>query len=79
MEDRIDPSVGFVITAKPGDRVSRGDVLATVQALDESGLRDGVRTLSDAIRIEDGEPSPLPLISHRITADGIERWEKPAA
>jgi pyrimidine-nucleoside phosphorylase len=78
MEDRIDPSVGFTITAKPGDRVERGDVLAVVHALDEPGIRDGRRALADAIRIGDAEADALPLVSDKITADGVERWTRPA-
>jgi len=79
MEDKIDPSVGFVITAKPGDRVRRGQTLATIHALDEAGTREGKRALSDAIRIGDEKAEPLPLISVRINAEGTTRWESPGA
>ena len=78
MEDRIDPSVGFVITAKPGDRVERGQTIATIHALDDAGVLDGRRALSEAITIGEGTPDPLPLVSHRITADGVGRWARPA-
>jgi pyrimidine-nucleoside phosphorylase len=77
MEDVIDPSVGFVITAKPGDEVRRGDRLATVHALDEAGALQGMRALADAIRVGDGKADALPLVSHRITADGVTRWSSP--
>jgi pyrimidine-nucleoside phosphorylase len=77
MEDRIDPSVGFVITAKPGDRVSRGDVLATIHAIDEAGIREGKRVLSDAISIGDGDARSLPLVSHRISSEGMAVWTSP--
>jgi pyrimidine-nucleoside phosphorylase len=77
MEDRIDPSVGFVITAKPGDRVSRGDVLATIHAIDEAGIREGKRVLSDAISIGNGDARSLPLVSHRISSEGMAVWTSP--
>lgn len=72
MEDKVDPSVGFVITTKPGVRVIKGDALATIHARSESDLRLGESILAKAIVIGDGKPSPLPLVSHRVTAEGIE-------
>ena len=72
MEDSIDPSVGFVITAKPGIRVSKGDALATIHARTEDDLRLGESILAKAIVIGEGKARPLPLVSHRITSDGIE-------
>ena len=77
MDDKIDPSVGFVITAKPGDTVTRGQSLATIHALDEKGIREGKRALDDAIRFRDEAAASLPLISVKITSDGTARWERP--
>ena len=77
MEDRIDPSVGFVITAKPGDRVRRGQILATIHALDEAGIREGKRALSDAISIGEAKVAALPLVSVKITSEGVRKWESP--
>ena len=77
MEDRIDPSVGFVITAKPGDRVRRGQILATIHALDEAGIREGKRALTEAITIGEAKAPPLPLVSVKITGDGTKKWESP--
>jgi pyrimidine-nucleoside phosphorylase len=72
MEDKVDPSVGFVITAKPGERVKKGQLLATIHARSEEDLRKGKAVLEQAIVISDSAPAPLPLVSHRITAGGIE-------
>lgn len=77
MEDEIDAGVGFVIHAKPGARVSRGEPLATVHARDDAGIRQGLAVLSEAITIADEPVTPLPLISTRISADGTERWRRP--
>jgi len=73
MEDPIDPSVGFVITARPGDAVRAGEPLATIHARDDAGLAKGRRALDQAIRIADEltEP-PLPLVSHRVSIGGVE-------
>jgi thymidine phosphorylase len=78
MEDRIDPSVGFIIPVKPGDAVRKGDTLATIHALDAAGLKEGKRSLRDAIAIADEKTDHLPLVSTRITADGSARWTRPS-
>ena len=72
IEDRVDPSVGFMITAKPGDWVEAGEPLATVFASDRSGVESGRATLRGAIIIADEADPPLPLVSHRVTAAGAE-------
>jgi len=75
MEDRVDPGVGFVITAKPGDWVEAGEAIATVFARDEAGLRAGAGALREAIHIADEADPPLPLISHRVTELGAEPYD----
>ena len=72
MEDTIDPGVGFVITVKPGDWVETGEPIASVFARDEAGLRAGASALREAIRIAEEAEPPLPLVSHRVTAEGVE-------
>jgi len=72
MEDTVDPSVGFVVTAKPGDRVEKGQPLATIHARRKSALEIGRRTLQEAIVIDEGPVDTLALISHRVTRDGVQ-------
>jgi pyrimidine-nucleoside phosphorylase len=73
MEDRIDPSVGFVITAKPGLRVAKGQSLATIHARNNEDLTVGRSLLESAIVIGDSLVNPpLPLLSHRVTVRGVE-------
>jgi pyrimidine-nucleoside phosphorylase len=72
MEDRVDPSVGFVITAKPGDQVTKGQSLATIHARSREDLEVGRVALEQAIVISHSAPMSLPLISHRITPKGVE-------
>jgi pyrimidine-nucleoside phosphorylase len=75
MDDAIDPVTGFVITAKPGAVVSRGEPLATVFGSTEDDLAIGLGVLSEAITIsEQPPPEPIPLISHRISSRGVESW-----
>ncbi len=69
--DSVDPSVGFVITVKPGDRIERGQPIASVFARDPAGIALGMDALRRAIVVGD-RPEPLALVSHRITAAGVE-------
>ena len=73
MEDRINPAVGFSLAAIPGDRVRAGDVLATILAADDAGVATGRAVLDAAIVIADAPVTLPPLISHRVTAAGVER------
>ena len=72
MEDTIDPSVGFVVSAKPGDRVSKGQPLATIHARNEEGLVTGRSILEGALVVADSAEAALPLVSHRVSARGVE-------
>ena len=76
MEDAVDPTVGFVITAKPGDWVMAGEPLATVFARDSAGIEIGQAALRQAIGIAEEAEPPLPLVSHRVTAAGVEAYDR---
>ena len=72
IEDMVDPTVGFVITARPGDWVEQGEPLATIFARDRAGVEAGRHALRSAIAIAEEADPPLPLVSHRVTAGGVE-------
>jgi pyrimidine-nucleoside phosphorylase len=72
MEDKLDLSVGFVISARPGDWVEQGEPLATIFARDRAGIEVGRSALRAAILIADEADPPLPLVSHRVTGTGVE-------
>jgi pyrimidine-nucleoside phosphorylase len=72
VEDEVDPTVGFVITAKPGQAVRRGEPLASVFARDGAGAAEGLAALARAIVIGEDRPAVPPLLSHRVTAAGVE-------
>jgi pyrimidine-nucleoside phosphorylase len=75
LDDVVDPTVGFVITAKPGDWVEQGEPLATIFARDASGIETGRACLREAIAIAEEAEPPLPLLSHRVTMEGTEPYE----
>jgi pyrimidine-nucleoside phosphorylase len=74
VDDVIEPSVGFVITARVGDWVEAGEPLATIFARDARGVESGRATLRGAITIGDEADLPLPLVSHRVTAAGVRPY-----
>lgn len=72
VEDTVDPTVGFVITAQPGQHVRKGEPLATIHARDRAGLEAGEAALREAIAIGNVAPAVRPLVSHRVTPAGVE-------
>jgi pyrimidine-nucleoside phosphorylase len=71
VDDDVDPTVGFVITVKPGDPVRAGEPIASVFARDEAGIAVGMQALKEAVTV--GETGRLTaLVSHRITGRGVE-------
>ena len=73
VDDIIDPTVGFVITVKPGDKVLEGEPIASVFAKDADGIRTGFEALGQAIVVGDKlTQKPLRLVSHRVTRAGVE-------
>jgi len=78
VEDPVDPTVGFVITVNPGDKVLAGEPIASVFARDPAGIRLGFEALAQAIVVADKlKEKPLPLVSHRVTKSGVEELTRP--
>lgn len=78
VEDAVEPSVGFVITVKPGDKVLAGEPIASVFARDAAGIQTGFDALQRAITVgEKLVERPLPLISHRVSKKGVESLAAP--
>jgi pyrimidine-nucleoside phosphorylase len=73
--DTIDRGVGFELAVEIGTEVGRGDRLGTVHAKDAEGLEAGARILADAVDLGDGGEPPRPLVSHRVSAEGVEELE----
>lgn len=60
-EDAIDPGAGIVLAVKRGDRVMRGDALATLHASSLDRLEAGVERLRSSIGVTDAPPTPASL------------------
>ncbi len=72
IDSAIDYAVGFHITVKPGDAVTRGQPLATIFVRDEGAGAAARAALRAALPIVDEHVEPLPLVSHRVTVQGTE-------
>jgi thymidine phosphorylase len=71
VDDIVDPSVGFVITARPGDRVRAGEPIASIHARTDEAAARAATALGEAIEIGD-TGCETPLVSCRVTAAGVE-------
>jgi pyrimidine-nucleoside phosphorylase len=71
-EDVIDPSVGFVLHKRIGDRIEKGEPLVTVHAKDEASFRIAEETLLEKITIGQEHVQPEPLIHAVVTKGGVE-------
>jgi pyrimidine-nucleoside phosphorylase len=72
MDDVVDASVGFRILVRPGRTVRAGDTLAVIEGRDAACAAAGRNALDAAITIGDATPALRPLVSHRVTAAGVE-------
>ncbi len=72
VEDSVDPGVGFVFRAKPGEHVAAGQSVAAIHARDDQDLEVARLALDAAVTIASRPRPSLPLISHRITVQGVE-------
>jgi pyrimidine-nucleoside phosphorylase len=72
VDDEVDPAVGVVLHARVGQWVERGQPLATVHARDAESQQVAEEALRRAVVLGDAAPAKRPLVSHRVTARGVE-------
>ncbi len=70
VDDVVDPSVGFVISVRPGDKVRKGEPLASIFARNDEGVAIARAALDQSIVIGTGKAEVLPLVVARVTAKG---------
>lgn len=66
-EDQIDPAVGIIIYARPGDEVHANDTLAEVRYVREARLPVAIVLLQEAFRVADAPPAETPLILETVS------------
>jgi pyrimidine-nucleoside phosphorylase len=65
--DAIDPSVGFLVRAKVGDRVKKGDMLCEIHASSPEALTEAEEDLRPAFVVRRTKVKPLPLFYRTIS------------
>lgn len=71
--DVIDPSVGFVLHRRIGQRVEAGETIATVYARDEASAREASTAIRRCIVLGAEKVPPCKLIHAIVTNDEVER------
>lgn len=71
-EDSIDYSAGIVLNKKPGDKVCKGEVLATFYSSDFTKCHAAEQIFNDALAFGNAEPVKVPLIHSKVTTYGVE-------
>jgi pyrimidine-nucleoside phosphorylase len=66
LEDVIDPGVGIEVAARPGDRVTAGDLVLRIRHRAGRGLEEARTLLSRAIAISDTPAPAAPILVARI-------------
>jgi pyrimidine-nucleoside phosphorylase len=66
--DPLDLAVGVLLSAKLGDRVTRGQPIAVLHANDETRLAEAERVLRDAFALSQTPVIPPPVILERLAA-----------
>ncbi|MDO4306076.1 MAG: pyrimidine-nucleoside phosphorylase [Eubacteriales bacterium] len=70
----LDYSAGIVLKKKPGDYVSKGDVLAVLHASREELFQAAEQKFLEAVRISAERPGKQPLLYARVRREGIEKF-----
>ena len=66
MDDPVDPAVGIMVAAKPGDAVRAGAPVLELHYRDRARLEAAIRLTSQAITVGDEPPAPRRLIVGEI-------------
>jgi pyrimidine-nucleoside phosphorylase len=66
VEDPVDPSVGVIVLAKPGDQVAAGDGLFELHVADLSRRDAALALLGEAVDYGDASPAPTPLVLEEV-------------
>jgi thymidine phosphorylase len=72
-EDSVDPSVGFVLHKKVGDKVSAGESLCTVHYNSEERAARAKALLDASFQVGEAPPAKLRPLIHRVIAKSGEK------
>ncbi len=66
IDDRIDPTVGFMTEVKIGDRIEAGESIGTIYCADDSKAQEAATRIQAAYQIADRPPLELPLLLREV-------------
>ena len=72
LDSKIDMAAGIIIEKKTGDRVEKGDVLATLYADDEKLFDKAEQKYKESIIMSDETVKRNPLLYAKVSRDGIK-------
>ena len=61
-EDTIDMSAGIILNKKTGDKVTKGDTIATLYSCNKNSFEGAKKQFLDALEFSENEPTKEPLI-----------------
>jgi thymidine phosphorylase len=65
-DDVIDPAVGTTVSARVGDEIEAGAILATLRYNDDTNLADAIRLTERAFVVGDGPTEMAPLVYEEV-------------
>lgn len=71
-EDKIDMAAGIRFYKKTGDKVTSGDILATLYSSKEENLEEAAEYLMSSYEFSTQKPDVIKEILARVTKDGVE-------
>jgi thymidine phosphorylase len=66
IDDRIDPTVGFMANVKLGDQIEAGEPIGLIYCNDDSKAREAAARIQAAYQIADQPPLELPLLLREV-------------
>lgn len=73
-ESKIDFAAGIMMRKKTGDRVAKGDTLATLYTSKQETLAEAEKLYLNALAFGDNSPAKTPLIYARVEKDRVEKY-----
>ncbi len=71
-DDVIDPSAGYILRKRLGEKVQKGEVLAQLHHSQSAPVQTAENMLREALVFSDKKPEPIKLIRAQILPDGKE-------
>jgi pyrimidine-nucleoside phosphorylase len=77
VDDAIDPAAGIRITRKLGDRVTAGEVIASIHTNNANIAQRGAAEIAAYVHIEEHAVSPPRLVRTYLDSTGVKSWTTP--